>query len=315
MRDPEVASSDPSYCTGIPVPGTGTGVRTRARARRGGPRMSMHVRYPMGTTLSRFDVRARNGCAALSLRLRQFYFDSAPPFLDGHQHADGTGLKVWPTAMPLLACVQRLIKQKYCNLERPLRVLELGSGCGLVGIALAATCRADVVMTDPAIEVGLSSEAGGGTTLDWLRENVNLNRDVLDQSQGSVRVEPLRWGDADGENALHGAVGNGFDLVVGSDLLYDPSQYTALQSALHTFAGTADDGAYACASDDDSPPPPVAVLGYPVRHGEEESFFRLCDDGGHLIAGETVEIERSIGPKRPRLIISATYLHKRERRV
>ena len=152
----------------------------------------------------------------MRLRLQQFYFESAPP-VGGNQQADGTGLKVWPTAMPLLACVQQLITTRYGHLERPLRVLELGSGCGLLGIALAATCRADVMMTDPAIAVGLDSEAGGGSTLDWLRENIDLNREVLDQGKGTVRAEPLVWGDADGADAL--AEGGGFDLVVGSDLL------------------------------------------------------------------------------------------------
>ena len=55
--------------------------------------------------------------------------------------ADGTGLKVWPTSVPLLSHLQQLISKRL-PMERPLRVLELGSGCGLLGMGLAATCHA-----------------------------------------------------------------------------------------------------------------------------------------------------------------------------
>jgi hypothetical protein len=54
------------------------------------------------------------------------------------------------------------------------------------------------------------------------------------------------------------------------------------------------------------------VLGYPDRHGGESSFFAMCDaPGGTLLTGETVVIDRSVGPRRPRLVLSATHLHLR----
>ena len=60
------------------------------------------------------------------------------------QVGDGTGTRVWPTALPLLLYMQGLCPQMQQSLEitRPLRILELGAGCGLLGVGLAATCGA-----------------------------------------------------------------------------------------------------------------------------------------------------------------------------
>ena len=253
----------------------------------------MQTAFAAASSISRFNVGIRNG-RAVSLQLREFLFEDAPPSAQG----DGTGLKVWPTARPMLKCVQRLIGERFGHVttNRPLNILELGSGCGYLGLGLAATCRANVVVTDPGIVVSMAGSHG--TTLDWLRENIELNSDVLEQGEGSVRCEQLRWGDdAAGASILNGG---GFDLVVGSDLLYDPVQYPALLSALHALAGPGDEDGAA----------PVAVLGYPERHGDERSFWQLCDEAGELVTGETVQIDASVGPRRPRLVLLATYLHR-----
>ena len=110
---------------------------------------------PMASSLSRFELP----CGRV-LRLQQFFFDRGPvPQPKGSRlHADGTGLKVWPTSMPLLFHLQRLISERFTS-ERPLRILELGSGCGLLGLGLAATCSpCDIVLTDPAVAVNFEED-------------------------------------------------------------------------------------------------------------------------------------------------------------
>ena len=75
------------------------------------------------TALSRFDVGPGR-----TIKLRQYFFERGPPVpqpAGSRLHADGTGLKVWPTSMPLLHHLQRLIAERFRHVcaERPLRVL------------------------------------------------------------------------------------------------------------------------------------------------------------------------------------------------
>lgn len=204
--------------------------------------------------------------------------------------------------MPLLVYVQQMIRERFAHVSRsrPLRVLELGSGCGLLGLGLAATCNAEVVLTDPAVAVNFAEDAESGNTLDWLRENVERNREAVGDR---ARVEQLAWGDADAAEALRRTCGNdaGFDLVVGSDLLYDPERYPGLLSSLHTFVGR---GGGSKPPDD----APAAVLGYPTRHGRENSFWRMCEEGGELEVGVTLPI---VPPPPAAGRFSATHLHRR----
>jgi len=267
--------------------------------------MRLSARCPTAK-ISRFDVGD-----GVSLQLAQFFFDSASPVpqpVGSRRDADGTGLKVWPTAAPLLTTLQRLVADRFHHLTRPLRVLELGSGCGLIGLGLAATRRAHVVMTDPCVAVNFSEEGDGSDTLDWLRSNVELNRGVLERGcGGSVRVEKLRWGDESAALALRGHAG--FDLVVGSDLLYEPDSYPKLLASLHHLAGSSAEAAAAGSS------LPVAVLGYPVRHGGEHRFWRALNEGGVLVAGETrpvseAQLDHSSSAS-PAAVVraSATFVH------
>jgi hypothetical protein len=78
--------------------------------------MAMAARYPMAASLSRFEV------GGLSLRLRQFAFEDSPPN-GAREGTDCTGLKVWPTATPMLRHLQRLVHEKFSHLER-IRILE-----------------------------------------------------------------------------------------------------------------------------------------------------------------------------------------------
>ena len=85
---------------------------------------------------------------------------------------------------------------------RGLRVLELGSGCGLVALALA--CRgANVVATERAIALPL------------LEKNVEANAALVERRGGSVACAALDWTTPDAD-----VLNRGYDAVVGADLCF-----------------------------------------------------------------------------------------------
>jgi predicted nicotinamide N-methyase len=107
------------------------------------------------------------------------------------------GLQVWQAA-PLL--VQRLAALPHLLAGK--RVLELGSGCGLVGLAAARLGASSVVLSDTPSATGV---------LELLRENAQLN-----EGEGCpVTVLALDWGDDVGSEPLPR-----FDVLLGSDVLY-----------------------------------------------------------------------------------------------
>ncbi|TDG96291.1 hypothetical protein EPR50_G00238830 [Perca flavescens] len=91
-------------------------------------------------------------------------------------------------------------------------VIELGAGTGLVGI-VAALLGAKVTITDrePA--------------LDFLSANVEAN--VPPDSQGSVVVSELTWGEG-----LERYPAGGFDLVLGADIVYLEDTFVPLLQTL-----------------------------------------------------------------------------------
>ena len=206
--------------------------------------------------------------AGRSISLHQFWFDTPVRQPRGsRREADATGLKVWPTALPLLMHLQGRLA---APLARPIRILELGSGCGLLGIGLAATCNAEVVLTDPALPVAFADDEPLGNTLEWLAMNVELNRDAVGSR---ASVEKLTWGDSDDMEALRRKHPAGFDLVVGSDLLYNPDSYGALIKTAQTFARR------------------QVIFGFPTRFGsEQQRFFEAVASAGQLEVAETLSL-------------------------
>ena len=195
----------------------------------------------------------------LELRLLQRDFEGRVLQTGRSRHrGDGTGTTLWPAALPTLSYVQKLMPALSAGLDRPLRVLELGAGCGLLGLGLACS-GADVLLTEGRFDLG-----DGTTSFDWLEANVGANGDAV--RGGSAACAPLNWGDAADCEAIDDAHPRGFDVVVGSDLLYVPEAHGALHDTLVRFAATTDEAA--TRRDD----PPAAVIGYNVRNGSELRF-------------------------------------------
>ena len=170
------------------------------------------------------------GGASLSLQQRTFHGSARGT-------TDATGTTLWPTALPLLLHLQGAYPelQKGLGVSRPLRVLELGAGCGLLGLGLAATCGAHVTLTESGSAL---TEDGEETSLTWLEGNVELNRKACESGGGRVSAAKLAWGDADDISAVQLGEPGGFDLCIASDVMYDSTRYPELWSTLELFAGS-----------------------------------------------------------------------------
>ena len=137
---------------------------------------------------------------------------------------DLTGLKLWlTTPLPMIHHLTKIMKQEVMKKKKKknqptIRILELGSGCGLLGLGLTASmlevvdgccCDCQVIMTDANITFRENDDDddddkndsiinGAGvradndkwtSSLQWLESNVELN--ALERF---VTVAPLEWG-------------------------------------------------------------------------------------------------------------------------
>ena len=94
---------------------------------------------------------------------------------------DNLGLKTWTSSLLMSKRLQAW-RQHLPNSD--VRVLELGAGTGLVGISAACVWQASVTLTDlPAI-------------VPNLKNNLELNEDIIKKHGGSVSAGPLDWSDA-----------------------------------------------------------------------------------------------------------------------
>ena len=160
--------------------------------------------------------------------------------------AGGFGGSVWDCGVAM-AIIISLDKQ----LVHGRRVLELGSGSGLGGIASALAGAQSVVLSD----FGNSAGASGGPTADLggrhksanlqrnLRANAEASRGLCtpDRPAGELSTAVLDWEDTmqTGYDADKAGLGR-FATVIGADCIYYESQCEPLAAAIR--AHTAADG-------------------------------------------------------------------------
>jgi predicted nicotinamide N-methyase len=163
----------------------------------------------------------RSGRTAMGAMSRKFQIPSPTGSfeLDIHEPAltgDDLGLKTW-AASYLLAKRLHTFSIPSPIIGRRLQVLELGSGTGLVGLAMAGL-GADVVLTDlPSIHTNLA-------------RNTESNASIIAQNGGSARTGVLDWtkpticeltpGVGDGSKNKESM--SKFPLILAADSLYSP---------------------------------------------------------------------------------------------
>lgn len=138
-----------------------------------------------------------------------------------HQPSQGLSFQLWPAAAALAALLDahRLDPAgsplgPLLPRRRPLRLLELGSGTGLAGLAAAAALGADVTLSDlPRVVANL-------------RLNADSNAAAVSAGGGRVEVRALRWGRREDAEGLE------FDLVMASDVVYHDHLYQPLLDTL-----------------------------------------------------------------------------------
>jgi len=127
---------------------------------------------------------------------------------------EGFASTVWDSSIVLA----RMLEIRGADALRGRSSIELGAGCGLVGLA-AAALGAEMLLTDLPGNLRL------------LRANVRANSSAV---SGGVRVRPLVWGERLADDVVACAP---YDLVLATDVFYTREAMPALLASLCALAG------------------------------------------------------------------------------
>ena len=172
--------------------------------------------------------------------------------------ADGscTASTVWDAGVVLAAHVHARHSKSLAPSARPrCRLLDLGAGTGIVGLAAAVSGGfARVVLSDLP------------TVVPLLERNAAANASAV-PAHTALEVLPLAWEDA---RMLQRVAARGpFELIVGGDLLYRPPVVAPLLHALRQLAG----------------PSTTVLLAASLQHSPEtiRLFARAAKDAGFVV--------------------------------
>jgi predicted nicotinamide N-methyase len=146
--------------------------------------------------------RLGGGCSScFSLGVNSSIIDG----LDGDSR--GTGTMIWECGIVLAKYLEQRSKGSHGGWLRGKRVLELGSGTGVAGLA-AAALGATVTLTDlPAV-------------VPLLQSNERRNHEAILAKGGETHVCELDWA----RECERASAGISWDVVIGADLLYTPGR-------------------------------------------------------------------------------------------
>lgn len=169
------------------------------------------------------------------------------------------GRFIWPTAVPMMTHLLR----EMTTLSSSTIVVELGAGCGVLSMGLAATCRHfhKIISTDHDIL--------------WLERNLALNSMLLGEE---LMIRRLDWGHVAEIEAIRSMVADACHsidspnlLIVASDVLYNHKSHQKLASSLHRLSSI------------DKIPTRIIMGFLSDRDNDEESFLltarQLFGDG------------------------------------
>jgi len=141
------------------------------------------------------------------------------------------------------------------------KILEMGTGVGVLGISLAAQFpEAKVVVTD--LE----------DAEPFVRENISINSPNFPHLRENISFRTLDWGD---RRFPDWTLNETFDLIVMADVTYNTSTFVALADTLEHLLKHGATGAQ------------VVCCGK-RRHEEEEEFWRIVLGRGFLVHQRTM---------------------------
>ncbi|KAJ8329730.1 hypothetical protein QVD99_004011 [Batrachochytrium dendrobatidis] len=174
------------------------------------------------------------------------------------------GCYTWPSAKVLAALLVQS-KNKYAGKH----ILELGAGTALAGLTLAKVVHAaTVVFTDHPMY---------SQVIQNLQYAIELNH-----VQDYCTVKPLIWGDFSGSIAqLLQCHPDGFDVIIGADVMYDPKDFEILLSTVSVILKA-------------SPPDAVFLMTYQERSSRRSiqwllDKWGLCCQQVHLDLFDTLD--------------------------
>jgi len=193
--------------------------------------------------------------------IRSFLSEAGPVYAFECPGQLGIGGKIWDGSFVLLeyfstAPGRALIRDKV--------VLELGSGTGLAGIMLCSFDPARIILTDMQDVSSL------------LSANVELNAALIadpalrNKVKNACLVETHAWGELPFPPSFSNA-----QLIVCSDVVYDPALYTPLAITLAALlcgssSSSSNGGGTESAGSDEAI---CCIMAHRSRHPEEETFF------------------------------------------
>ena len=277
LRPPKpVSQPPPPPIAAPPTPPRASNVRLRV----GGPALDRHLAMAMealhaeqlsaAPTFKTRVVDVEN--ISFTLHEKTSQEQSAASFAMQHRAlpaTDMTGLRLWNCSLCLVQCLMSPTELPHMStkLGRPLRIVELGAGTGLLGLAVANRLErsSEVVLTDPDVAIG-----GGRTSLDVLRANIEANV----AKSPSAAAAKLLWGSAHDIAALVDRYGV-FDVAVGSELLYCEDSVAALAETVVEL------GVAMCVLAQQTRPAGNVAI--------EEAFIRLMEDSGYVSSQQQIE--------------------------
>ncbi|KAF2405473.1 hypothetical protein EJ06DRAFT_27269 [Trichodelitschia bisporula] len=175
---------------------------------------------------------------------------------------------IWDAGVALTICLGQLMNEEFQRLALVNKIskildsgdskaIELGCGCGLVGISFALSfLNCSMTLTD----------------LPEVTEILGRSITELDPSVSSrISFEPLNWDKALPESVLY----NDFDLILVADCTYNSDSSPALVETISNLVKRS--------------PGALTVVAMKVRHPSEAVFFELMSKAGLAIASH-VEI-------------------------
>ncbi|KAJ5170464.1 uncharacterized protein N7500_003247 [Penicillium coprophilum] len=155
---------------------------------------------------------------------------------------------------PQIPALERVLS---INRDEPLQVVELGAGCGIVGISLATMLpNCSVILTDlPEVE-------------DIVTRNINATQLA---TMSSLHYQNLDWDDPPDE-----LCSRPIELILVSDCTYNADSLPALVSTLDRLVRTS--------------PLAIILVALKRRHDSETVFFDLMTSAGFTAVQDSIEI-------------------------